>query len=130
MSGIYLDYQSASPVDPRVHDFAERYLTKEFGNPSALHSSGLAAKVAEFINAESAETIVFTSGVTEANNLAIRGTALRNSSKGKALLASAIEHISVLNPMKDLKKGGFDLALAPVDSTGIIGLVMLETLGL
>jgi len=135
MNGIYLDYQSASPVDPRVYEFAERYLTKEFGNPSALHSNGLAAKavleeararVAELINAESAETIVFTSGVTEANNLAIHGTVRRNASKGKALLASAIEHISVLNPMRDLKKGGFDLALVPVDSTGIVDLVALE----
>src|SRR5512137_721594 len=135
MNGIYLDYQSASPVDPRVYEFAERYLTKEFGNPSALHSNGLAAKavleeararVAELINAESAETIVFTSGVTEANNLAINGTIRRNASKGKALLASAIEHISVLNPMRDLKKGGFDLALVPVDSTGIVDLAALE----
>jgi cysteine desulfurase len=135
MSGIYLDYQSASPVDPRVYVFAERYLANEFGNPSALHSNGLAAKtvieearskVAELINAETAETIVFTSGVTEANNLAIHGFVRRNASKGKALLASAIEHISVLNPLKDLKKGGFDLALIPVDSEGVIDLAALE----
>ncbi|MDD1741902.1 MAG: cysteine desulfurase [Methanotrichaceae archaeon] len=135
MSGIYLDYQSASPVDPRVYVFAERYLANEFGNPSALHSNGLAAKtvieearskVAELINAETAETIVFTSGVTEANNLAIHGFVRRNASKGKALLASAIEHISVLNPLKDLKKGGFDLALIPVDSEGVIDLAVLE----
>ena len=68
MSGIYLDYQSASPVDPRVREFAERYLANEFGNPSALHSNGLAAKtvieearfkVAELINAETPETIIF-----------------------------------------------------------------------
>jgi cysteine desulfurase len=135
MSGIYLDYQSASPVDPRVYEFAKRYLTNEFGNPSSLHSSGLAAKtvleearakIAELINAETPETIVFTSGATEANNLAIQGTVRRNASKGKALLASAIEHISVLNPLKDLKKIGFDLALVPVDSEGVIDLAVLE----
>jgi len=137
MCGIYLDYQSTSPVDQRVAEFAERYLYSDFGNPSALHSRGLAAKavleeararVAELINAEGPETIVFTAGVSEANNLAIRGAAQRNAAKGKKLLASSIEHISVLNPMKDLKKGGFDLALVPVDSTGIIDLAALEGL--
>jgi len=137
MCGIYLDYQSASPVDPRVHEFAERYLYSDFGNPSALHSRGLAAKaaleearakVAELINAQSPETIVFTAGVTEANNLAIRGAALRNVAKGKKLLASQIEHISVLNPHKDLKKGGFELTLVPVDSMGVIDLAALEGL--
>lgn len=110
MCGIYLDYQSASPVDPRVAEFAGRFLSSDYGNPSSLHSRGLAAKaaleearskIAELINAQSPETIVFTSGVTEANNLAIRGAALRNAAKGKKLLASQIEHISVLNPHKE-----------------------------
>ncbi len=137
MCGIYLDYQSASPVDPRVHEFSERYLSCDFGNPSALHSRGLAAraaleearsKVAELINAEGPETVIFTTGATEANNLAILGAARRNAGKGKKLLASNIEHISVLNPLKDLKKGGYELALAPVDSTGIIDLTTLESL--
>lgn len=137
MCGIYLDYQSASPVDPRVHEFMERYLSCDFGNPSALHSRGLAAraaleeartKVAELINAEGPENIIFTGGVTEANNLAVRGVAQRNAGIGKKLLASSIEHISVLNPMKDLKKSGYELALVPVDSTGIIDLAQLESL--
>ncbi len=135
MCGIYLDYQSASPVDPRVREFAQRHLAREFGNPSALHSVGVAAKaavedarikIAEMINAEGPETIVFTGGLTEANNLAIRGTATKNSSKGKKVLASAIEHISVLNPMKYLQKAGFDLSMLPVDSTGIVDLSALE----
>ncbi|VVB72948.1 Cysteine desulfurase IscS 2 [uncultured archaeon] len=136
MCGIYLDYQSASPVDPRVHEFAERYLTCDFGNPSALHTRGLGAKaaleearskVAELINAEGPENILFTASATEANNLAIRGAAQRNAAKGKKLLASQIEHISVLNPMKDLKKAGYDLALVPVDATGIVDLGALES---
>lgn len=135
MGRIYLDYQSASPVDPRVRDFAECFLTEDFGNPSALHSVGLAARgaveeararIAELIGAEGPETIVLTGGATEANNLAIRGAALRNASKGTRLLSSAIEHISVLNPMKDLKKGGFELSFLPVDSTGIVDLAALE----
>jgi len=77
MCGIYLDHQSACPVDPRAAKFAEGF-QREFGNPSALHSRGLAArvaledarvKVAQLINAESPETIIFTDGATEANNL-------------------------------------------------------------
>jgi cysteine desulfurase len=135
MCGIYLDHQSAYPEDPRVLEFSKHYLTNDFGNPSALHSRGLAAKtaleearskVAELINAEGPENIIFTAGATEANNLAIRGLAQRNATKGKKLLASSIEHISVLNPMKDLKKGGFELSLVPVDGTGIIDLAKLE----
>ena len=135
MCGIYLDYQSAMPVDSRVLEFAERYLTKEFGNPSALHSVGLAAKsaveesrakVAELINAPDPSNIIFTGSATEADNLAIRGTAQRNAAKGKKLLASAIEHISVQNAMKDLQKGGYHLTLVPVDSTGIVDLAVLE----
>lgn len=137
MCGIYLDHQSCCPVDPRVEEFARRFSCIDFGNPSALHSRGLAAKaaleeararVAELIGAESPESIIFTSGATQANNLAIRGAALRNAAKGKKLLASQIEHISVLNPHKDLKKGGFELNLIPVDSTGQIDLTSLERL--
>jgi cysteine desulfurase len=137
MCGIYLDYQSASPVDPRVREFAGRHLAREFGNPSALHSMGIAAKaavedarakVAELINAEGPETIIFTGSLTEANNMAIRGIATRNSDKGKKVLASAIEHISVLNPMKYLQKTGFDLRMIPVDKTGIVDLSVLEGL--
>jgi cysteine desulfurase len=131
MPGIYLDYQSACPVDPRVEDFASR----RFGNPSALHSAGIAArtaveesrtKVAQLINAEDPSTIIFTGSATEANNLAIHGTVARNANDGKKVLASAIEHISVLNPMKYLQKIGFQLSLVPVDSTGIIDLSALE----
>jgi cysteine desulfurase len=136
MCGIYLDYQSANPLDSRVREFAEKYLTREFGNPSALHSVGLAAKsvveearakVAELINAPGPSNIIFTGSATEANNLAIRGTALRNAAKGKKVLASAIEHISVLNSIKDLQKGGFQPTLVPVDSLGIIDLAALES---
>ncbi len=117
------------PVDPRILDFAGSYLKNGFGNSSSLHSMGLEAKrviedarekVAGLINAESEDCIVFTSGATESNNLAIKGTALRNIGKGKKLAASAIEHISVLNSMKELLKSGFELGIIPVDSTGTV----------
>lgn len=137
MCGIYLDYQSAMPVDPRVVDFSKRYLLNDFGNPSSLHSVGLTAKsaleearikVAELIGADDPSSIVFTGSATEANNLAIRGTAQRNAAKGQKVLASAIEHISVLNAMKDLQKSGFQFSLVPVDSTGLVNLQALENM--
>jgi len=129
MKKIYLDHASATSVDPSVLAFAEGFLKDGYGNPSSLHSVGLKAKrvieearekVAKLINAEGTENIVFTSGATESNNLAIRGVALRNVKKGKKCIASAIEHISVLNPMKSLQKDGFEFTLVPVDSYGIV----------
>ncbi len=137
MKGIYLDHASSMPVDPRVLKFAQPYLERSFGNPSSLHSAGLQAKraleearekVAELINAEKPESIIFTSGATEANNLAIKGTALRNAGKGRKVLASSIEHISVLNPMKELQKGGFQFNLVPVDSVGIVDMGKLNAI--
>ena len=124
------------PVDPRVVAFATPYLGEKQGNPSSLHSVGLEAKqavedargkVATLINAENDNTIIFTGGATEANNLAVRGTAQRNINAGKSVVASAIEHMSVLNPMKDLQKNGFTFTMIPVDTTGIIGLKKLES---
>lgn len=135
METIYLDHASAMPVEPRALRFAERYLKEGFGNPSSLHSVGLEAKravedarkkVAELINAEKGSRIIFTSGATESNNLAIRGVALRNLGKGKEVAASAIEHMSVLNPMKELQKNGFKLSFVPVNSTGIVDLEKLD----
>jgi cysteine desulfurase len=124
------------PVDPRVIAFATPYLEEKQGNPSSLHSVGLEAKqsvedargkVAALINAENESTIIFTGGATEANNLAVRGVALRNANTGKSVIASAIEHMSVLNPMKDLQKNGFTFTMIPVDTTGIIDLKKLES---
>lgn len=132
---VYLDHASATPVDPRVLAFAGRFLSEEFGNPSTLYTLGLSARqaleeararVAALVGAEKPASIIFTGSATESNNLAIRGTALRNRKEGKKLLVSAIEHISVLNPMKDLQKQGFDLGVIPVDPAGIVDLGALE----
>jgi len=136
MKRIYLDHASSMPVDPRVVTFATPYLGEQHGNPSSLHSVGLEAKqavedargkVAALINAENDNTIIFTGGATEANNLAVRGTALRNINTGKVVVASAIEHMSVLNPMKDLQKNGFTFTMIPVDTTGLLDLKKLES---
>lgn len=135
MGRIYLDHASSMPIDDRVFAFAQPYLTSSHGNPSSLHTVGLEAKraveesrkkIAEFIHAENESTILFTSSATEANNLAVKGTALRNITAGKAVVASAIEHMSVLNPMKELQKNGFTFTTIPVDSTGLVDLDKLE----
>ena len=135
MGRIYLDHASSMPVDSRVLDYSKPYLIEGFGNPSSLYSFGLKAKsaiedarkkIAEFINAENEKSIIFTSCATESNNLAVRGTAFRNISDGKDVIASAIEHISVLNPMKELQKNGFSYKSIPVDSNGIIDLKELD----
>jgi cysteine desulfurase len=84
-------------------------------------------KIADLIHAENENTIIFTGSATEANNLAVRGTGLRNIAQGKEVVASAIEHMSVLNPMKELQKNGFSFTTLPVDSTGIVDLKKLET---
>jgi len=137
MEKIYLDYASANPMDPRVFEFAKKYLFTDMGNPSSLHSAGLEArraiadsrhKIASLINAEDDDTIIFTGGATESNNLAIKGAALRNIRKGKEVAASAIEHISVINSMKELSKTGFNYITIPVDSDGIIDMNRLREL--
>jgi len=135
MKKIYMDHASSMPVDHRIFEYAKRFLTTDFGNPSSLHSSGLEARraleearesITKLINAENEKCIIFTGGATEANNLAIKGTALRNPGKGKRLVTSAIEHMSVLNPMKELQKNGYKLKLIPVDSTGIVDVESLR----
>ncbi|QSZ67788.1 cysteine desulfurase [Methanofollis aquaemaris] len=132
---VYLDHASAVPVDPRVLAFARHYLEEEFGNPSSLYDRGLSARraveaareqVAALVNAGSPRSIVFTGSATESNNLGIRGTALRNRKKGKKILVSAVEHISVMNPAKDLQKQGFELDFIPVDRYGTVDLANLE----
>jgi len=137
MDRIYLDHASGMPIDPRVFDYAKPYLMNEYGNPSSLYSLGLTAKeaiedarkkIADLINAENERSIIFTCSATEANNIAIRGTALRNIKDGKDVIASTIEHISVINPMKDLQKIGFNFNQVPVDANGLIDINKLKNL--
>ncbi|MBS3749385.1 MAG: cysteine desulfurase [Candidatus Thermoplasmatota archaeon] len=136
MKNIYLDHAASMPVDPRVHEYAKPYLLHA-GNPSSLYEFGQQAKeamenarrkIAEFINAESEKNIIFTGSATESNNIAIRGTALRNQNIGKKVLSSSIEHISVLNPMKELQKNGWKFETINVDSQGILKIDDLKEL--
>ena len=108
---INLDYAAGKPVDSRVLDSMLPYMNRLYGNPSSLHSMGQEAKkalyqarkqVSELINAERPENIIFTSSATESNNLAIKGVANRNKEQGTKIIASNVEHISVINPIKYL----------------------------
>lgn len=128
MDEVYLDYQSAKPVDPRVVGAMVPYFTERFGNPASLHAVGdratavldaSRARVAAFIGA-APEEIIFTSGATEANNLALIGYASRNKRAGDHIIISEVEHISVHNIGKYLEKDGFRVSKVPPDQYGRI----------
>ncbi|EHQ88038.1 cysteine desulfurase NifS [Desulfosporosinus youngiae] len=128
MRRVYLDHSATTPVDPEVAAIMMTYYTEKYGNPSSVHGFGREAKqaleqarnqVAELIGASSNE-ITFTSGGTEADNLAILGTAEALRKKGKHIITSCIEHHAVLETCEYLEKNGFDLTVIPVDEEGII----------
>jgi cysteine desulfurase len=132
---VYMDHAAASPVDSRVLDAMMPFFSEDFGNPASLHGSGRSPKkaveearqkVADLINAKRKEEIVFTGGATEANNLGIRGLAMRMKGEGKHVVTSAIEHISVLNIMKFLQKNGFEVTLIRPTADGFVDLGEVE----
>ena len=133
---IYMDYSAGKPVDPRVTDAMLPFFNSSFGNPSSVHTLGQQAKmalqdsrevVAKLINSQTSEAIVFTSGATESNNLAIRGTAGRNKSRGNKILTSSVEHMSIVNPCKLMIRNGFQVIFLPVDKFGVLDLEKLES---
>ena len=132
---IYMDHTAGKPVDPQVIEAMLPYMKSLYGNPSSIHSFGQEAgqsldeaktKVAELINAERKESVIFTSGATESNNMAIKGVALRNKDRGKHIITSNIEHMSVLNPCKFLMTRGFKVTFLPVDQYGFVDVKSLE----
>jgi cysteine desulfurase len=126
---IYLDHNATTPLHPAVAVAMSAALREDFGNPSSLHHFGQRAKaavdqarsaVAALIGAEASD-VVFTSGGTESDNLAIRGAVEALERTGRRhLIASAIEHEAVLNTLKALAKRGWQATLLPVDETGIV----------
>jgi cysteine desulfurase len=121
---IYLDYGGFAPVDPRVLGIMRPFLEGWVGNPVARHGLGEEAreslgaartKVGRLVGGR-AEGVLFVSGATEANNLAVKGVALRGP--GRHLITTAIEHASILVPCRDLTKAGFELTVLPVDGEG------------
>lgn len=127
---IYLDHSATTPVDPRVAAAMTRALTENYGNPSSVHGFGQQARaavdrarreVAALIGAKPNE-IVFTSGGTEANNLAIRGLCEAAAGHGRHIVTSAIEHPSVRGVCDSLEKRGWDITRLPVYDNGIVRL--------
>ncbi len=121
---IYLDYAGFAPVDPRVLAVMRPFLEGWVGNPSAPHALGeeareslaaARAKVARLMGGRPG-AVVFTSGATEANNLAVKGMALRGP--GRPVVTTPCEHASIRAPCRDLLKAGFEVTLLPVDGEG------------
>lgn len=128
MREIYLDNSAAGRPFPEVLNLVSRIQEKIYGNPSSLHEKGLEAEreitearrtIASLFRHRENE-IVFTSGGTEANNLAVKGVAMRRRRRGRHLITTTIEHPSVLNCYRFLEKIGFDVTYLPVDSTGLV----------
>ncbi len=124
----FLDYQSGSPVDPRVVEAMLPYMTERHGNPAMLHSVGdmsrqaveaARAQVASLISADPSE-ICFTSGATEANNMALKGAAIRLRKEGKHIVSTVIEHRSIITPLKYLQREGFEVTLVPIDHDAFV----------
>lgn len=125
---VYLDHAATTPLHPEVLEEVRHLLENTFGNPSSLHFYGRAAKqqlelartrVAALIGARP-EEIIFTSGGTESDNLAVIGAAFAGRSKGRHIITSAIEHHAVLDTCMMLARNGFDVTYLPVDKDGFI----------
>lgn len=131
---IFFDNASTTRIDDQVFKEMESYFRENYGNPSSLHDFGELAKsavesarkkVANLVGA-SAEEIYFTSCGTESNNLALWGLARALKGKGNHIISSVIEHHSVLNPLKEMKKNGWNISLVPVDKCGLINTKDIE----
>ena len=132
---IYLDYSATTPVDPRVAEKMIPYLVEKFGNPaSRSHSFGweadeavenARAEVAKLVNADAKE-IVWTSGATESNNLAIKGAANFYSGKGKHIITVKTEHKAVLDTFRELERQGFEATYLDVKDNGLIDLEVFK----
>ena len=125
---IYVDHASTTPVVPEVLEAMLPFLGERFGNPSSLHTGGLAAReaverargsVASLLGVP-AEDLVFTSSASESNNLALKGMAQAAGPGRRSFLAAATEHISILHPLRTLERQGFGVRLLPVDRHGIL----------
>ncbi len=127
---IYMDYHATTPVDPRVMEAMLPYFTQVFGNAaSRSHRFGWTAEeavsaarehVAKLIGASKSKEIVFTSGATESDNLAIKGVAGFYKEKGNHIITTKIEHKAVLDTCKRLETQGFEVTYLPVDKTGLL----------
>ena len=130
----YLDNAATTFVFPQVKDLMGKVMEEDFGNPSSLHKKGVEAEqyikeaketIAKFLKVEPKE-IVFTSGGTESNNMALIGSAYANQRRGKHIITTRIEHASVYEPLMHLEKEGFQITYLPVDEHGIVKIDALK----
>ncbi|MTI82945.1 MAG: cysteine desulfurase NifS [Firmicutes bacterium] len=128
MRRVYMDHSATTPVRAEVAEEMYKYIIDNFGNPTSLHSFGRQVRnaveearenVAASIGAKTNE-IVFTSGGTESDNMAIHGVAHANKNKGNHIITSAVEHHAVINTVKALGKEGFTITIVPVDKHGVV----------
>jgi cysteine desulfurase len=132
---VYLDYSATTPVDPRVVDKMVPWLYEQFGNPaSRSHSFGWEAEaaveqarvdVASLVNADPRE-IVWTSGATESNNLAIKGAATFYVERGKHIITVKTEHKAVLDPCRELERQGYEVTYLDVQDNGLVDIDVLK----
>lgn len=123
---VYLDNAATTPVLPKVRDIMVKVMEEDYGNPSSKHTKGIDAEkyitgaaesIAVLLKCQSGE-IIFTSGGTEANNMALIGAAMANKRKGKHIITTAIEHTSVHAPLAFLEEQGFEVTYLPVNKNG------------
>jgi cysteine desulfurase len=128
MPMVYLDHSATTPLDPEVLEAMMPYLTEEFGNASSVYGLGQRARqaidqarddVAAFYGVPAKE-VIFTSGGTEGDNLALQGIAHRNRDRGRHLITSTIEHDAVLRSAEALERDGFEVTRLPVDRFGVV----------
>lgn len=134
MKKIYFDHSATTPVDSDVASLMMEYMTEKFGNPSSIHSFGREVrksvdeareKLARLIGANANE-IFFTSGGTEADNLALKGIAFANRKKGNHIITTSIEHHAILHTCEYLEKQGFTVTYLPVDENAMVRLEDVE----
>jgi len=132
---IYLDHAATTPVHPEVINEMLPYFTQKYGNPSSIYSIGREAhtsienareKIARILGASNSNEIIFTSGGTESDNLAIKGIAEAYKDKGKHIITSSIEHHAVMHTFEYLQKNGFEVTCLPVDKYGIVDIEQLK----
>ncbi len=133
---IYLDHAATTKVDPEVFKKMMPYFQEEFGNPSSLHSYGQSSlkavdnargEIRTFFNARKTSEIIFTSGATEADNIAIQGLASSSKNfKGKHIITTKIEHPAVLDTFKALAKKGFDVSYLDISPDGVVDIENLK----
>lgn len=127
MKVVYMDHSATTPVHPEVFATMKPYLTDRFGNASSIHSRGREARaavedaraqVAVLLGAGQPREIIFTSGATESDNLALKGVAAANRDRGNHIITTSVEHHAILHTCETLEKEGFEVTHLPVDEYG------------